>query len=37
MKKSLAFLLSLALCCILTACGGQNAEVNVGRAPLPIS
>lgn len=25
MKKSLSFLLALVLCCILTACGGQNA------------
>ena len=34
MKKSLAFLLSLALCCILTACGGQNAEVNESKTPI---
>ena len=28
MKKSLSFLLALALCCILTACGGQDAAGN---------
>ena len=28
MKKSLAFLLTLALCCTLTACGEQSAEVS---------
>lgn len=34
MKKSLSFLLALVLCCILTACGGQNA-VDSGAPAAP--
>ena len=34
MKKSLSFLLALALCCILTACGGgQDAGSNASQPP----
>ena len=36
MKKSLSFLLALALCCILTACGGQDAAGN-GTPSTPIT
>ena len=35
MKKSLSFLLALALCCVLTACGGgQNAGSNASQSPV---
>ena len=34
MKKSLSFLLALALCCVLTACGGgQDAGSNASQPP----
>ena len=34
MKKSLSFLLALALCCVLTACGGgQDADSNASQPP----
>ena len=33
MKKSLSFLLALALCCVLTACGGQDAGGNASQPP----
>ena len=33
MKKSLSFLSALALCCALSACGGQGADTGASQAP----